>query len=327
MQRENLRHYIGGAALVLLAGSITFAQQPTEADQVKSRQRIFMMEGVLERAVSNGADNMVRQMKAVMGDAPQFTGIPEVRGFRLDGYGVFFDVEVPALRLPVTWPLRYMFRDNRETMGIVNELRAMMGESEPRQRERLAQVVRQLEQQAQVPAALRGTGRIGAAAVPVGGGAQPQPDPAAYDDPEEHYTREVKAALVDAMIENSGPIALGAEEWLTVAARDNVPRDPLIPTDAADTHTVLFRIKGSDLGGVSRRPDYARGNPQEGRDPRVLDASFVRGLGPWSAPRGPLVLRPPRTPDDGPHKGPGTSLNGNPSLRLVSYLVLCTIPA
>jgi hypothetical protein len=248
MLRKNLRHYIAGAALVLLAGSITFAQQPNELDQVKARQRISMMEGVLERAVSNGADNMVRQMKAVMGDAPMLTGVPEVRGFRLDGYGVFFDVEVPALRLPVTWPLRYMFRDNRETMGIVNELRSMMVESEPRQRERLAQVVRQLEQQAQVPAALRGTGRIGApAAVQVGGGAQPQPDPSAFDDPEEHYTREVKAALVDAMIENSGPIALGAEEWLTIAARDNVPRDPLIPTDAADTRTVMFRVKGSDL--------------------------------------------------------------------------------
>ena len=98
-----------------------------------------------------------------MADAPMLTGVPEVRGFRLDGYGVFFDVEVPALRLPVTWPLRYMFRDNRETMGIVEELRAMMVESEPRQRDRLAQVVRQLEQQAQVPAALRGTGRLGAA--------------------------------------------------------------------------------------------------------------------------------------------------------------------
>ena len=33
------------------------------------------------------------------------------------------------------------------------------------------------------------------------------------------------------MIENSGPLALGADEWLTVAARDNVPRDPLIPSD------------------------------------------------------------------------------------------------
>jgi hypothetical protein len=248
MLRKNLRHFVAASALVLLTGSVTFAQPQTEMDQVKARQRISMMEGVLERAVSNGADNMVRQMKAVMGDAPMLTGVPEVRGFRLDGYGVFFDIEVPALRLPVTWPLRYMFRDNRETMGIVNELRAMMNEAEPRQRERLQQVVRQLEQQAQVPAALRNTGRIGtAAAVPVGGGAPPQADPSSYDDPEEHYTREVKAALVDAMIENSGPIGLGAEEWLTIAARDNVPRDPLIPTDAADTRTVMFRVKGSDL--------------------------------------------------------------------------------
>ena len=248
MLTTKVTHYIAGTALVLLAGSVTLAQQ-AEMDQVKARQRISMMEGVLERAVSNGADNMVRQMKAVMGDAPMLTGVPEVRGFRLEGYGVFFDVEVPALRLPVTWPLRYMFRDNRETMGIVNELRSMMGESEPRQRERLAQVVRQLERQVQVSGgALRGTGRIGAAsAVAVGGGAPAVPEPDAYDDPEEHYTREVKAALVDAMIENSGPIGLGAEEWLTVAARDNVPRDPLIPTDAADSRTVMFRVKGSDL--------------------------------------------------------------------------------
>jgi hypothetical protein len=249
MVRNNtLRRWVVGAMFVLLAGAVGFAQQQTEIDQVKARQRISMMEGVLERAVSNGADSMVRQMKAVMGDAPMLTGVPEVRGFRLDGYGVFFDVEVPALRLPVTWPLRYMFRDSRETMGIVNELRSMMGESEPRQRERLAQVVRQLEQQAQVPSALRSTGRIGAPAVQVGGGQVQTSDPGAYDDPEEHYTREIKKALVDAMIENSGPIALGPEEWLTVAARDNVPRDPLIPTDTADTKSVIFRVKGSDLG-------------------------------------------------------------------------------
>lgn len=245
MVTNSMTRWLVGAVFVCLVGAVGSAQQ-TEMDQIKARQRISMMEGVLERAVSNGADNMVRQMKAVMGDAPMLTGMPEVRGFRLDGYGVFFDVEVPALRLPVTWPLRYMFRDNRETIGIVNELRAMMADAEPRQRERLGQVARQLEQQAQVPAALRNTGRIGGpTALTVGGGAPP--NPAAYDDPEEHYTREVKAALVDAMIENSGPIALGADEWLTIAARDNVPRDPLIPTDAADTRSVIFRVRGSDL--------------------------------------------------------------------------------
>ena len=154
------RQWIVGAMFVLLVGAVGFAQQQSEAEQVKSRQRISMMEGVLERAVSNGADNMLRQMRAVMADAPMLTGVPEVRGFKLDGYGIFFDVEVPALRLPVTWPLRYMFRDSRETRGIVEELRAMMADSEPRQRERLAQIVRQLEQQSQGSSALRGTGGL-----------------------------------------------------------------------------------------------------------------------------------------------------------------------
>jgi hypothetical protein len=190
-----------------------------------------------------GAEFVVRQMRAALGDAPMLTGVPEVRGFRLDGYGVFFDVEVPALRLPVTWPLRYVFRDSRETQGILSELRAMMTDAEPRQRERLSLLIRQLEQQAQLPSALRSTGgRIGAQPQQVGG----QIDPG-FDDPEAHYTREVKAALVDAMIENSGGIALGADEWLTVAARDNVPSNPLIPTDGADSQAVIVRIKGSDL--------------------------------------------------------------------------------
>jgi hypothetical protein len=240
MVRSILRQWIVGGMFVVLAGAVAFAQQ-TEQEQIKARQRVSTMEGVLERAVSFGADNMVRQMKAAMGDAPMLTGVPEVRGFRLEGYGVFFDVEVPAIRLPVTWPLRGLFRDSRETQGILKELRAMMVESEPAQRERLAQMVRQLEQQ--TPSALRSTGGIGTA-TQAGGVA----DPVSYDNPEEHYTREVKAALVDAMIENSYLVGIGPDEWLTVAARDNVPSNPLIPTDAADSRSVIIRVKGSDLG-------------------------------------------------------------------------------
>ena len=244
------RQWIVGAMFVFLVGAVGVAQQPlqqADADQIKNRQRISMMEGVLERAVSSGADNMLRQMRAVMADAPMLTGVPEVRGFKLDGYGIFFDVEVPALRLPVTWPLRYMFRDSRETRGIVEELRAMMPDAEPRQRERLAQIVRQLEQQSQGPSGMRGSQRLGSAAALQVGGAAPQVDATAFDNPEEHYTREIKATLVDAMIEHSGPLPIGADEWLAVAARDNVPRDPLIPTDTTDSTSVIFRVKGSDL--------------------------------------------------------------------------------
>jgi hypothetical protein len=172
-----------------------------------------------------------------------------VHGFRLDGYGIFFDVGVPMLRLPVTWPLRYMINsDNRDVEIAVSELKQLLAQmGDVRYQPQLAQVVRRLESrtQAQGPITLRGPGgTVAATQVQV---APPNVDSRVLENPAEGYTREVKAALIDAMIEHSGPLNLGPEEWLTVAARDNVPRDPLIPGDATDFSTIIFRMKGSDL--------------------------------------------------------------------------------
>src|SRR5258705_11336629 len=79
-----------------------FAQAPlSEADQVKARQKISMMESVLESAVANGADSLMRAVRAVMPpDALMMTGAPSARGFRLEGYGVVFDCGVPPAPLP-----------------------------------------------------------------------------------------------------------------------------------------------------------------------------------------------------------------------------------
>jgi hypothetical protein len=232
-----MKGWISGVAVVLLAMTPAYAQQQqTEVDQAKARQRISTMEGVLERAVTNGADNMLRQIKAVTSDPPVLTGQPEVRGFRLDGYGVFFDVEVPQLLLPVTWPLRQLYRDN--TNRVVDDLRALMVNLNPPQREQVAQLVQRLQLQAPVSQQVAGQGP--SAQVPR------QPDPV-VDDPEARYTLEVKSALVDAMIENSQALAIGLDEWLTVAARDNVQVDPLIRGDRAEFSTIIFRVKGSDL--------------------------------------------------------------------------------
>jgi len=73
------------------------------------------------------------------------------------------------------------------------------------------------------------------------------------DNPNEAWTREVKSALMEAMLENSNPLGIGDNEWLTVAARDNVPSDPRIPGDSTDSSTVLFRVKGSDLAAFHGR--------------------------------------------------------------------------
>ena len=233
-------------AAVLAATTAATAQQADDA-QVRARQRIAMMEGTLESAVKIGADNLLRQLKAVAPDPPMLTGAPEVRGFRLDGYGIFFDVGVPMLRLPVTWPLRYMINsDNRELQILAAELKQLSTQMDARYQPQLAQVVRRLElrAQAQGPVTLRPSGAVAASQVEA---TQPPVDSRVLDNPAEGYTREVKAALMDAMIENSGPLALGPDEWLTVAARDNVPRDPLVPGDTADFSTIIFRLKGSDL--------------------------------------------------------------------------------
>jgi hypothetical protein len=236
-----------GIAIVLALATNGAAQQVDDS-QVRARQRIAMMEGTLESAVKIGADNLLRQVKGVVPDPPMLAGAPEVHGFRLDGYGIFFDVGVPMLRLPVTWPLRYMINsDNRDLEVLAAELKQLVAQMDARYRPQLAQVVQRLETRAQAQTSLnlRGPGAaVSTNQVP----APPQGvDSRVLDNPAEGYTREVKAALIDAMIENSGPLALGPDEWLTIAARDNVPRDPLIPGDMADFSTIIFRLKGSDL--------------------------------------------------------------------------------
>jgi hypothetical protein len=253
---------------VAFAGLLSAAPAPgqvprTDADQVRARQRISTMEGVLERAVMNGADNLLRQVDSVMPDAVMLTGAPQVRGFRLEGYGIFFDVGVPVLHLSVTWPLRTLLNDTRAASMVLAELKSKMAQMSPREQETLMPLVRRLEMTfpAVPPAPPRATGAAvsGASLVPPGQPTSLAPppvapvDPDVVNDPNEGWTREVKAALMEAMIESSGPLSIGGDEWLTVAARDNVPRDPLVPGATVDFSTVVFRVKGSDLAEYHAR--------------------------------------------------------------------------
>ena len=67
-------------------------------------------------------------------------------------------------------------------------------------------------------------------------------------DPNRAYTEAVTRALVDAMIDYSTPMQIGADQWLTVAARDDEGRDSLSPPDPLEEIvTMIYRIKGSDL--------------------------------------------------------------------------------
>ena len=85
-------------------------------------------------------------------------------------------------------------------------------------------------------------------------GAQPI-DPI-LENPNAAYRTEVVQALVDAMLDYSGPLGVGPEEWLTIAARGIEERPRLAPADA-DPQTVIIRVRGTDLtvfraGQISR---------------------------------------------------------------------------
>jgi hypothetical protein len=237
-----------------------FAQEPlSEADQVKSRQKISMMESVLESAVANGADSLMRAVRVVMPpDALMLTGAPSARGFRLEGYGVFFDVEVPAFRRTMAWTLRQMVDENGlGAAAAVNQLKAYIATvQDPRQRTTLDRALRRLELQVgpvgPVPQDASASARtVGASTVTaqttVAPVAAPPVDPLVIEDPNAAYTREVSTAIVDAMIENSGPLPIAENEWLTVAARDNIRPDRLVPGDTSNISSIVFRIRGVDL--------------------------------------------------------------------------------
>jgi hypothetical protein len=208
----------------------------------------------------------MRQVRAVMPpDALMLTGAPSARGFRLEGYGVFFDVEVPAFRRTMAFTLRQMVDENGLGAGTaVNQLKAYIATvQDPRTRGTLQTALRRLELQVgpvgpvpasdaavraqTVGAASVAAQSVTAASAPIAAPAAPLVDPALVDDPNGAYTKEVSSTIVDAMIENSGPLPIADNEWLTVAARDNVRPDRLSPGDTSNISSIVFRIRGTDL--------------------------------------------------------------------------------
>ena len=268
-----LKHVIAAAALASAASTGLQAQgtartapdaAPRE-QQVQVRYNIFVMEGVLERAVQHGADRLSLQVRRVMPDTLLISGEAQARGFRLDGYGVFFDVAVPVMRQTFAWSMRTMMNDGAPGTGAaLQQLKAAIERmtSDTREKATLMQALKRLEMQVGLPLqggaapALAGGPGQGERATVTALDAPPEPQAEAaltpedvklLEDPNGAYEREVITALKDAMLEHSGPIRIGPDEWLTVAAHDNEHRNRLVPGDSYDLLTIVLRVKGSDL--------------------------------------------------------------------------------
>jgi hypothetical protein len=225
----------------LAVPALSQAQGPgrSPAEQ-RRRNQIRLMEGVLVQAVRLGAEEVSTEMERFEpAGVTVLSGVPRARGFVLDGYGVFFDVEIPDMNQSVIWSMMNVQRD-RQVGNALDSLRAAIEPLTGPNREQAMVALQQV------------TKTVGPALPPRGPQGQPAPEPgqiaaatATLPDPNRLYSEAVKAALVDAMLDHSLQMSLGPEEWLTLAARAS--EGPMPPAGLSDLVTIVLRVKGSDL--------------------------------------------------------------------------------
>jgi hypothetical protein len=189
-------------------------------EQIRRHEQINLFEGTLERAVTNAARRVAKEVQEHTSNANFMTTDAHAKGFILDGYGVFVYVEIPALDLNLT-------------VGLM-----------------LDQIERDAQQKPE-------SDRTKAEANPVSNRPEMKADPVpviprtarealkSVMDTGEKYRNEVKLQLTDAMLDFSKNLELKPDEWLSVAARGS--DGALTPGEILQLTTVVLRVKGSDL--------------------------------------------------------------------------------
>ena len=224
-----------------------------EADTRQSRYQIGQMERLLEGAVEHGV-TVIRDRFQQLTQTPAdllVTDNAHARGFRLDGYGVFFDVTAPSFETSaLVWSLRTL---DQNDLGVDSAIKTLQDrvKGDPAGEQALKRLELQVGPAAitrianpSIVGARTAVGSVAAANVDTA------PPAAAVDpmlnDPNEAYRGEVIQALRDAMLDHSRALEIGATEWLTIAVRGNDDRPRLAPADS-DSRTRTIRIRGADL--------------------------------------------------------------------------------
>jgi hypothetical protein len=220
-----------GLALILVGGIAGAAQSQdvSTPEQLAMRRQILLMQTALETAVASGANDLARQLSSMTGVAPDtgLIGRPQAEGFRITGQ-TFFYVRVPGVSAVVLYSWPTLMRER--------------------------------------PQAIAGGGAAGSRPVSgTGSGSAPPVSPVGVrpldvapdepvaeflKDPDAAYVRVIKANLVDTMLENSQPLRVPPDEFLTVAARKDERPNPFDPTSG---RTMVFTIRGRDLEAYHQR--------------------------------------------------------------------------
>jgi len=251
---------VGGMAVP--AAAQTSAAARAAADQQRqSRYQISQMERMLEGAVEHGLTVVREKLQAAMRAQTFIPENPEnahVRGFRLEGYGVFFDIEVPPLQGSLIWSLKTL---DQNELGLQSALKTIKEHIAAAGDTNLEQALKRIELQVgpvavtpnvvalpPIPNAARNVTGAPAIVSEKMEVAAPTPDPPdpILNDPEEGYRTEVKNQVMDAMLEYSGSMGFRTDDWLAVGLRRHDDRPLIAPADS-EARTVVIRIRAADL--------------------------------------------------------------------------------
>jgi len=230
------------------AGRSAILRAPGQArTATELRYQIRTMESVLENAVEHGASVWRDRLQALAPVQTMLLDNARVRGYRLAGYGVFFDIDVPSLEMTLFAALRTLDQNGLGVQSAWNTIKSrVLATDDPN----LLQAVKRVELQlipqgtissVDVPNARTVSGQASVAAAPT---ATIEPDDPILANPEDAYRSEVMSALIDAMLDYSSPLGIGEDEWLWVGIRRNEVRPRGLDTNA---QTYIARVRGKDL--------------------------------------------------------------------------------
>ena len=249
-------------AVILSAGAASAQTKQSVAAQKQARYEIAQMERVLEGAVEHGVANIRDRLQALGPTELLISDNARARGFRLDGYGVFFDVVVPSLDTTVLWSIRTL---DQNLLGLQSALKELETHVKQSGDVNLEQALRRIELQVDPLLVARSATSV-AGATTVGSTARNVTDSVAaatadvpqqaadsiLANPNDVYRTEVTQALKEALLDHSSSLGIEPSEWLTLAARRNDDRPRLAPADT-DAQTFFIRLKGSDLAAFLAR--------------------------------------------------------------------------
>src|SRR5436305_1004753 len=142
---KGLKAIIVTGAVAAAAGQAA-AQPPASRAAAEQRYQIGQMERVLEGAVEHGL-TVTRDRVQALAQVPADLLVSDnahARGFRLEGYGVFFDVVVPSFETTLTWSLRTL---DQNDLGLESALKTIKDHVDAAGDVNLAQALRRLELQ------------------------------------------------------------------------------------------------------------------------------------------------------------------------------------